>query len=35
MDYVFGYYKFKGINVADYSQDELKKLLGQALAFNQ
>jgi len=34
MDYVLGYYKFKGINASEYSQDDLRKLLGQALAFN-
>ena len=34
MDYVEGYYKFKGVNVKDYKADDLKKLLGKALAFN-
>ena len=34
MDYVLGYYKYKGVNAAEYSKEELRKLLGQALAFN-
>jgi hypothetical protein len=34
IDYVQGYYKFKGVNTIDYTEDDLKKLLSQALAFN-
>lgn len=30
-----GYYKFKGVKVDDYSEQDLRKLLGQALAFKK
>jgi hypothetical protein len=35
LDYVQAYYKFKGISAKEHSEEQLRKLLAQALAFNQ